>query len=81
MARPWRNGVLRAYLEPAQQELLEAPGLQDITLMTLGSGAGHLERNLSGRWETVDLRVGDLWFVPPAPISWRWPTRGSMSMH
>jgi len=68
--------VLRAYLEPAQQELLEAPGLQDITLMTLGSGAEHLERNLNGRWETADLRVGDLWFVPSAPISWRWQSLG-----
>lgn len=70
--RPWRHLVLRSYLEPAEQELLEAPGLQDVTLMTLGSGAEHLERNLSGRWESADLRVGDVWFVPPVPISWRW---------
>lgn len=70
--RPWRHLVLRSYLEPAEQELLEAPGLQDVTLMTLGSGAEHLERNLNGRWESADLRVGDVWFVPPAPISWRW---------
>jgi AraC family transcriptional regulator len=64
--------VLRSYLEPAEQELLEAPGLQDLTLMTLASGAEHLERNLNGRWESADLRMGDVWFVPPAPISWRW---------
>ena len=70
--RPWRHLVLRAYLEPVEQELLEAPGLQDLTLMTLGSGAEHLERNLNGRWESAELRVGDVWFVPPAPISWRW---------
>nr|WP_193372827.1 AraC family transcriptional regulator [Paraburkholderia phytofirmans] len=70
--RPWRHLVLRSYLEPNEQELLEAPGLQDLTLMTLASGAEHLERNLNGRWESADLRVGDLWFVPPAPISWRW---------
>lgn len=70
--RPWRHLVLRSYLEPAEQELLEAPGLQDLTLMTLASGAEHLERNLNGRWERADLRVGDVWFVPPAPISWRW---------
>jgi len=70
--RPWRNLVLRSYLEPTEQELLEAPGLQDLTLMTLGSGAEHLERNLDGRWESADLRVGDVWFVPPVPISWRW---------
>ncbi|MFM0311626.1 AraC family transcriptional regulator [Paraburkholderia sp. RL17-383-BIF-A] len=70
--RPWRHVVLRSYLEPAEQELLEAPGLQDLTLMTLASGAEHLERNLNGRWESADLRVGDVWFVPPAPISWRW---------
>ncbi len=70
--RPWRHLVLRSYLEPAEQELLEAPGLQDVTLMTLGSGAEHLERNLNGRWESADLRMGDVWFVPPAPISWRW---------
>ena len=70
--RAWRHLVLRAYLEPAEQELLEAPGLQDLTLMTLASGAEHLERNLNGRWESADLRVGDVWFVPPAPISWRW---------
>ncbi|MFM0416378.1 helix-turn-helix domain-containing protein [Paraburkholderia aromaticivorans] len=70
--RPWRHLVLRSYLEPAEQELLEAPGLQDLTLMTLASGAEHLERNLNGRWESADLRVGDVWFVPPAPISWRW---------
>ncbi|MFL9962959.1 AraC family transcriptional regulator [Paraburkholderia sediminicola] len=72
--RAWRHLVLRSYLEPAEQELLEAPGLQDLTLMTLASGAEHLERNLHGRWESADLRVGDLWFVPPAPISWRWPS-------
>ncbi|ASL46045.1 Transposon Tn10 TetD protein [Burkholderia sp. AD24] len=70
--RPWRHLVLRSYLEPNEQELLEAPGLQDLTLMTLASGAEHLERNLNGRWESTDLRVGDVWFVPPAPISWRW---------
>ncbi|CAE6728012.1 HTH-type transcriptional activator RhaS [Paraburkholderia domus] len=70
--RPWRHLVLRSYLEPAEVELLEAPGLQDVTLMTLGSGAEHLERNLNGRWESADLRVGDVWFVPPVPISWRW---------
>jgi AraC family transcriptional regulator len=70
--RPWRHLVLRSYLEPDEQELLEAPGLQDVTLMTLGSGAEHLERNLDGRWESADLRVGDVWFVPPVPISWRW---------
>ena len=70
--RPWRHLVLRSYLEPAEQELLEAPGLQDLTLMTLASGAEHLERNLDGRWESADLRMGDVWFVPPAPISWRW---------
>ncbi|WP_408361860.1 helix-turn-helix domain-containing protein [Paraburkholderia sp. RL18-103-BIB-C] len=70
--RAWRHLVLRSYLEPAEQELLEAPGLQDLTLMTLASGAEHLERNLHGRWESADLRVGDVWFVPPAPISWRW---------
>ncbi|WP_408258754.1 helix-turn-helix domain-containing protein [Paraburkholderia phytofirmans] len=70
--RPWRHLVLRSYLEPNAQELLEAPGLQDLTLMTLASGAEHLERNLNGRWESADLRVGDLWFVPPAPVSWRW---------
>ena len=70
--RPWRHLVLRSYLEPDEQELLEAPGLQDLTLMTLGSGAEHLERNLDGRWESADLRVGDVWFVPPAPIAWRW---------
>ena len=70
--RPWRHLVLRSYLEPAEQELLEAPGLQDLTLMTLASGAEHLERNLNGRWERADLRVGDVWFVPSAPISWRW---------
>ncbi len=64
--------MLRSYLEPARQELLEAPGLRDFTLMTLASGAEHLERNLNGRWESADLRVNDLWFVPPAPISWRW---------
>src|SRR5579864_3425240 len=46
--RPWRHPVLRSYLEPAEQELLEAPGLQDVTLMTLDSGAEHLERNLTG---------------------------------
>ena len=40
--------------------------------MTLASGAEHLERNLNGRWESADLRMGDVWFVPPAPISWRW---------
>jgi AraC family transcriptional regulator len=40
--------------------------------MTLASGAEHLERNLNGRWESADLRVGDVWFVPSAPISWRW---------
>lgn len=72
VGRPWRHLVLRSYLEPADQELLEAPGLQDFTLMTLASGAEHLERNLSGRWESADLRMGDVWFVPPAPISWRW---------
>jgi AraC family transcriptional regulator len=60
--------VLRSYLEPARQELLEAPGLRDFTLMTLASGAGHLERNLNGRCESAGLRVNDLWFVPPAPI-------------
>ena len=70
--RPWRHLVLRSYLEPDEQELLEAPGLQDVTLMTLGSGAEHLERNLDGRWERADLRVGAVWFVPPVPISWRW---------
>ncbi|VVD32119.1 DNA-binding domain-containing protein, AraC-type [Paraburkholderia dioscoreae] len=70
--RPWRHLVLRSYLEPVEQELLEAPGLQDLTLMTLASGAEHLERNLNGRWESADLRVGDVWFVPPVPISWRW---------
>ena len=70
--RPWRHLVLRSYLEPDEQELLEAPGLQDVTLMTLGSGAEHLERNLDGRWESADLRMGDVWFVPPVPISWRW---------
>ncbi|MFM0340501.1 helix-turn-helix domain-containing protein [Paraburkholderia fungorum] len=70
--RPWRHLVLRSYLEPAEQALLETPGLQDVTLMTLGSGAEHLERNLNGRWESADLRMGDVWFVPPAPISWRW---------
>ncbi|RKR37992.1 AraC family transcriptional regulator [Paraburkholderia sp. BL17N1] len=70
--RPWRHLVLRSYLEPAEQELLEAPGLQDLTLMTLASGAEHLERNLDGRWESADLHMGDVWFVPPAPISWRW---------
>ncbi|CAH2933994.1 MAG: Transcriptional regulator, AraC family [uncultured Paraburkholderia sp.] len=70
--RPWRHLVLRSYLEPNEQELLEAPGLQDLTLMTLASGAEHLERNLNGRWESADLRVGDLWYVPSAPISWRW---------
>ncbi|RDJ99516.1 helix-turn-helix domain-containing protein [Paraburkholderia lacunae] len=70
--RPWRNLVLRSYLEPNEQELLEAPGLQDLTLMTLASGAEHLERNLDGRWESADLRLGDVWFVPPVPISWRW---------
>ena len=70
--RPWRHLVLRSYLEPDEQALLEAPGLQDLTLMTLASGAEHLERNLNGRWESADLRVGDVWFVPPAPISWRW---------
>ena len=70
--RPWRHLVLRSYLEPDEQELLEAPGLQDVTLMTLGSGAEHLERNLDGRWESADLRVGAVWFVPPVPISWRW---------
>jgi AraC family transcriptional regulator len=74
--RPWRHLVLRSYLEPAEQELLEAPGLQDLTLMTLASGAEHLERNLNGRWESADLRVGDVWFVPPAPISWRWRSTG-----
>ncbi|MFM0200836.1 AraC family transcriptional regulator [Paraburkholderia fungorum] len=74
--RPWRHLVLRSYLEPAEQELLEAPGLQDVTLMTLGSGAEHLERNLNGRWESADLRAGDLWFVPPVPISWRWRSIG-----
>jgi AraC family transcriptional regulator len=72
VARPWRHLVLRSYFEPDQQPLLEAPGLQDLTLMTLASGAEHLERNLNGRWESADLRVGDVWFVPPAPISWRW---------
>jgi AraC family transcriptional regulator len=70
--RPWRHLVLRAYLEPDEQALLEAPGLQDLTLMTLASGAEHLERNLNGRWESADLRMGDVWFVPSAPISWRW---------
>ncbi|MFM0525362.1 hypothetical protein PQR11_10280 [Paraburkholderia strydomiana] len=70
--RPWRHLVLRSYLEPDEQELLEAPGLQDLTLMTLASGAEHLERNLNGRWESADLRVGDVWYVPPAPVSWRW---------
>jgi AraC family transcriptional regulator len=70
--RPWRHLVLRSYLEPDQQPLLEAPGLRDLTLMTLASGAEHLERNLNGRWESAELRVGDVWFVPPAPISWRW---------
>jgi AraC family transcriptional regulator len=70
--RPWRHLVLRSYLEPAEQELLEAPGLQDVTLMTLGSGAEHLERNVNGHWESADLRMGDVWFVPPVPISWRW---------
>lgn len=70
--RPWRHLVLRSYLEPAEQELLEAPGLQDVTLMTLGSGAEHLERNVNGRWESAELRMGDVWFVPPVPISWRW---------
>ena len=70
--RPWRHLVLRSYLEPDEQELLEAPGLQDLTLMTLASGAEHLERNLNGRWESAELRVGELWYVPPAPISWRW---------
>ncbi|MFM0076024.1 AraC family transcriptional regulator [Paraburkholderia sediminicola] len=70
--RPWRHLVLRSYLEPDELELLEAPGLQDVTLMTLGSGAEHLERNLDGRWESADLGVGDVWFVPPVPISWRW---------
>ncbi len=70
--RPWRHLVLRSYLEPDEQELLEAPGLQDLTLMTLASGAEHLERNVNGRWESAELRVGDVWYVPPAPVSWRW---------
>ncbi|SMG61367.1 AraC family transcriptional regulator [Paraburkholderia susongensis] len=70
--REWRHLVLRSYLEPARQELLEAPGLRDLTLMTLASGAEHLERNLGGRWDSADMRVNDLWFVPPAPVSWRW---------
>jgi AraC family transcriptional regulator len=70
--REWRHLVLRSYLEPVRQDLLEAPGLRDFTLMTLASGAEHLERNLGGRWESADMRVNDLWFVPPAPISWRW---------
>jgi AraC family transcriptional regulator len=74
--RPWRHLVLRSYLEPAEQELLEAPGLQDLTLMTLASGAEHLERNLNGRWERADMRVGDVWFVPSSPISWRWRSLG-----
>ncbi|MGF6605582.1 AraC family transcriptional regulator [Paraburkholderia sp. WSM4175] len=70
--REWRHLVLRSYLEPVRQDLLEAPGLRDFTLMTLASGAEHLERNLGGAWESADMRVNDLWFVPPAPISWRW---------
>ncbi|MFT4070248.1 helix-turn-helix domain-containing protein [Paraburkholderia sp.] len=74
--REWRHLVLRSYLEPARQELLEAPGLRDFTLMTLASGAEHLERNLNGRWESADMRVNDLWFVPSAPISWRWHSIG-----
>jgi AraC family transcriptional regulator len=56
--RPWRHLVLRSYREPIEQELLEAPGLQDLTLMTPGSGAKHLERTLNGRWESADLRMG-----------------------
>ncbi|MFM0643780.1 hypothetical protein PQR14_05580 [Paraburkholderia bryophila] len=47
--RPWRHRVLRSYLEPNEQALLEAPGLQDLTPMRLASGAEHLERNLNGR--------------------------------
>ena len=47
--REWRHLVLRPYLEPVRQDLLEAPGLRDLTLMTLASGAEHLERNLDGR--------------------------------
>lgn len=70
--RPWRHLVLRSYLEPEEQELLEAPGLRDLTLMTLASGAEHLERNLNGRWESAELRMGDVGYVPPAPFSWRW---------
>ncbi|MBC8732702.1 helix-turn-helix domain-containing protein [Paraburkholderia sp. UCT2] len=70
--REWRHLVLRSYLEPVRQDLLEAPGLRDFTLMTLASGAEHLERNLGGAWESADMRVNDLWFVPPTPISWRW---------
>ncbi|MGF6837369.1 AraC family transcriptional regulator [Paraburkholderia youngii] len=70
--REWRHLVLRSYLEPVRQDLLEAPGLRDFTLMTLASGAEHLERNLGGTWESADMRVNDLWFVPPTPISWRW---------
>ena len=74
--RSWRHVVLRSYLEPPEQALLEAPGLQDLTLMTLASGAEHLERNLGGRWESAQLRVGDVWFVPPVPIAWRWRSIG-----
>lgn|GEM_PF-6220903 len=35
------------------------------------SGAEHPERNLNGRRESAGVRVNDLWFVPPAPVSWR----------
>lgn len=46
--------MLRSYREPAEQELLEAPGLQDVTLMTLDSVADHME--LGGSRE---LSLGD----------------------
>ncbi|NML30290.1 helix-turn-helix domain-containing protein [Paraburkholderia antibiotica] len=74
--REWRHLVLRSYREPAAQDLLEAPGLRDLTLMTLASGAEHLERSLGGRWESADMRVNDLWCVPSMPVSWRWRAIG-----
>jgi AraC family transcriptional regulator len=70
--RSWRHLVLRSHPEPDEPALLEAPGLHDLALMTLASGAEQLERNLHGRWARADLRVGDAWFVPLAPTSWRW---------
>ncbi len=71
---PWQGVLVRTFHQPAQLEVLRAPGVPDLKIVMQLEGSIHLERQIEGSpWQQGGFHPGDLTVFPAQQLSaWRW---------